>query len=231
MKILQPGSLIDTLDTFNEAVFWNRDWTKEAAELAEWLSCRLGKPGGYAGSFAMTDDDWNRDFRLFTGETVTTRVGRSYLIAQETTRMLLLLQKYLRSPIPALVISEERLGHCIFESEKSTAPVAVAANFAVGTNSVALWRFLAAGGYRTRVGILEAGFDSLKQYRQTNGGWRIFPFHYTLLALYEGKERGQPELSYQADSLRRKLKAAGRGEEPYASRKKELLRRIVFSLF
>lgn len=225
MNILHPGSLLATLDCFNDAVFWNRDWTGEAADLAEWTSSRLGQPGGYAGSFAMTDDDWNRDFRLYTGESVTTRAGRSHLIAQESTRMLLLLQKHLRSSIPALAIAEERLGNCIFQSENSVA--AVSGFFCCGTCSVSLWRCLTAGGYRAWTGTLAAGLVTLGQHRQENGGWRRFPFHYTLLALLEAGEVGRPELALQADSLRRKLRAAGRGAEPFASRKKELLRRIV----
>jgi len=43
----------------------------------------LGKTGAYGGSFAMTDSDWERPLVLFTGEKITTRAGRSHILARK----------------------------------------------------------------------------------------------------------------------------------------------------
>ena len=91
MGILHLDSLIATVDAFNEAVFFGRSWQHEAPAIIEWMNGRLGQRGAYADSFALTDRDWNREFRLFTGERLSTRVGRAHVIAEEATRVLTLI--------------------------------------------------------------------------------------------------------------------------------------------
>lgn len=77
----------------------------------------MGQKGAYAGSFAMTESDWERPFRLYTGEKITTRAGRSHVIAQEATRMLRVIGNETGEDIPALHESEARLGDLIFAGE------------------------------------------------------------------------------------------------------------------
>lgn len=201
MKILHPESLIATVDAFNEAVFFNRPWRDEAEPLAAWVSARLGKGRGYAGSFALTDDDWDREFRLFTGEKVTTRAARAHIIAEEATRLLTLIRKTTGLDSDARRASEERLGARIFSPQSPTTTNGI---YCCGKCSVALWRGLAVGGFAEHAATLARSAATLAAARDGAGGWRRFPFYYTLLFLAEaGPELAGKEIAYCARRLER----------------------------
>ena len=204
MKILHPESLIATVDAFNEAVFFDYPWQNEAEPLAAWVSARLGESKGYAGSFALTDEDWDREFRLFTGEKVTTRAARAHIIAEEATRLLTLIWKTTGLDSDARRASEERLGARIFSPQSTAATNGI---YCCGKCSVSLWRCLAAGGFAGHTATLARSAATLAAARDGAGGWKRFPFYYTLLFLAEaGPELFGKEIGYGA----RRLERAGR---------------------
>jgi hypothetical protein len=224
MNILDPDSLIRTVDHFNEAVFREHDWRCEADSIVNWVSDQLG--GGYAGSFAMTENDWKRPFQLFTGEKITTRAGRSHVLAQETNRMLEIIEKELGTSIEAKTISETRLARRIFEDERSIA--LSTGDYCCGTCSVSLWRCLEVGGYPKYTKALENGIHRLAEFREEKGGWRRFPFYYTLLCLTEvPNEDAVSEIRHQLPTILRRKKMQRSKDDRFSKRRCVLLDRIV----
>jgi hypothetical protein len=225
MTILHTDSLIATVDAFNEAVFHGRPWQSEAPAIIEWMSGRLGKRGAYADSFALTDQDWSSEFRLFTGERISSRVGRAHVIAEEATRVLALIKKGAGLDCDARRSSEERLRARIFDHERST--VREDGMYCCGTCSVAFWRSLAAGAFKPQRQTLQRGLASLRSFRDAKGGWGRFPFYYTLLLLSEiPAERSKSEIDYCAQRGRRLARLLRRKSDPYSTRRRDLLRRI-----
>lgn len=226
MSILNPGSLIETVDNFNEARFFEKNCGNEFDDIVDWISSRLGKSGGYLGSFAMTESDWKREFRLFTGERITTNAGRSHVIAQETTRMLKLIEKEISSSIDVCAVSEQRLSDRIFEDPKSIARTT--GDYCCGICSVALWRCVHAGGYKKYSSSFGKGLKTLGAYRQEEGGWRRYPFYYTLLALWEKHDASSlKEIDFHLQICERKMKALKNKTDQYSKRRYELLSRII----
>lgn len=225
MKILNTKSLLATIDNFNEAHFRDADWGPEGDNIVEWMSGRLGKQGGYRGSFAMTPSDWNRDFRLFTGERITTRAGRSHIIAEEANRVLKIIELETGSQIPALKESEVRLGELIFRDPRIDA--VKTGKFCCATCSVAMWRFMSKGGFGKHASLVKKGIDRLKEV-STPGGWGRYPFYYTLLALHEIEvPAARAEISKQEESCLRRLKILEKKRDKYSRRKRDLILRIV----
>ena len=226
MGILNKHSLIETVDAFNEAEFAGKRWQDEARAISDWVSGRLGKPGAYAGSFAMTESDWNRPFRLFTGESITTRAGRSHIIAQETNRMLLFMEKATGTPVDALQVSLQKLEERMYSLPENSAEKC--GLYCCGPCSVSVWRVALAGGYSGHPGFVDKGVQSLYRHRKEAGGWSRFPFYYTLYGLLgAGEKRITSALQGWNDSLHRRFKILHNKRDKYALRRCEVLRRII----
>jgi hypothetical protein len=67
----------------------------------------------------------------------------------------------------------------------------------------------------------------LRKHRDGKGGWRRFPFYYTLLALTEmNPEIARDELKYAAGVCEQRLKRKPR-DDKYARRRHEVMRRAL----
>lgn len=230
MKILDPHSLIATIDHFNEAHFRGQSWQAEAPAVAEWISRRLGQKGGYGGSFAMTESDWDADFRLFTGERLHTRAGRSHVIAEEAARVLRLIEADSGETIDALHEAEQRLGERIFGDPRGIAREQ--GEYCCGPCSVALWRNLLAGGFPGEADCCARGFARLADFRKEDGGWSRFPFYYTLLTLSEGGPfpEATRELTFHRSALLRRHRLLASRNDRYSRRRAEILRRTLSAI-
>ncbi len=226
MKILDTRSLLATIDNFNEAVFSGRDWIGEAGDLVDWLQSRLGKPGGYLDSFALTSGDWSRECRLFTGERLTTRAGRAHVIAEETNRVLRIIKQEAGLDVPSLEESEARLGERIFHDCREHA--LETGEFCCATCSVALWRYMSAGGFPGHPDLIKPGLRTLRGARSATGGWNRFPFYYTMLFLSECPEnQAGEEMRFHVKSCQRRLRILEGRKDRHSRRKRDLLTRIL----
>jgi hypothetical protein len=197
VRILDRKSLIATVDAFNEAVLFGYPWQDEAESLVLWTSGRLGEVRGYAGSFALTEEDWRREFRLFTGEKIESRAARAHIIAEEATRMLAIIRNDTGILADAGRISEQRLVERIF-----TGNAVKDGFYCCGKCSISLWRCLAAGGFAEHSSILPQCMSSLTSFRDGKGGWSRFPFYYTLLLLSEVSPKlAKGQMKYCFDRL------------------------------
>lgn len=227
--ILAANSLVLTVDRFNKTYFNDENWIPEAESIVEWTSGQLGKTKGYAGSFAMTDGDWQIPFRLFSGEPVTTCAGRSHVIAQEATRMLRIISSETGWDIPACNESENRLSERIFNNPKSIA--SKTGEYCCGTCSTAFWRALHSGAYSDRNDVIPMTFKTLDAHANPEGGWRRFPFYYTLYMLLESHH---PEalhaLSTQSAACEQRFKGIRHRTDSIACRRQTILKRVLSSV-
>ena len=93
--------------------------------------------------------------------------------------------------------------------------------------TASVWRHLAAGGLTRGRERLAAGVELLKVYRDRDGGWRRFPFHYTLLALTGMNGKGVvDEMQVAAPRLEQMLKRRGRGDR-FDLRRRAVAERIL----
>ncbi len=226
MKILDPSSLIRTVDNLNNALFWNKAWESEVGDLAEWMGSRVGKDSGYAGSYAMTESDWGQEYHLFTGERISTGAGRAHTIAQEATRLMTILERQLGQTLEANRISRDRLTKQIFANEQYYE--SGTAEYCCATCSVAFWRSLNADVYPEHANDFDNALGTLRENRKPAGGWQRFPFYYTLLVLREkGSEDSSDEITHHLSSCERRLKLTAGKADAYSQRRAELLQRAL----
>jgi len=226
MKILHKNSLIETVDAFNEAVFFNYPWQKEAESLVAWMDSRLGKDRAYAGSYAMTESDWNCEFRLFTGERVSTRAARSHIIAEESTRMMNIIKNETGIDSDSRKESEKRLAAQILSYIPGNT---VSTGFyCCGKCSISLWRCVAGGGFSNRLNILEPAIALLAGARDGSGDWHRYPFYYTLLILAEMDSRlALAEIQYCSERLRRARQRLSGKSDSLSKRRLTLIDRLL----
>jgi hypothetical protein len=92
MELLDTGSLANTIDAVNDALFFSRRIPKdETRRVAIWLAGRQGLSESYAGMFAPTSRDYAEGIRLFTGERITSGAATAHILGEEACRALLLL--------------------------------------------------------------------------------------------------------------------------------------------
>ncbi|MBN1233026.1 MAG: hypothetical protein JXA60_06730 [Candidatus Coatesbacteria bacterium] len=225
MTILNKESLAETIDAFNEAVFFSKTLTgKEKEETAMWIASRRGLPDSYAGMFAPTEQDLSSPITLFAGDRISTKAATGHILGEEACRVLILinssnekvqeaLKKATNNMIKKLTYAREN--HDLFGT------------YCCGICTVSLWRHLAAGGLNEPGKRLEAGLEILKKCRLGDGKWKRFPFFYTLLALLEMDTRmAIEEMKYSQKSCETYLKRA-RGNSKYTIRKKSIAERVL----
>ena len=203
MKLINHNSLALTLDSVNEAFFYNRPLSKsEKAQVAKWIASRQGMTGSYANMFAPTKKDYQNGITLFTGEKIRTRAGLSHVLGQESCRTLLLLNVKSTDVKSAL----ERASAGFMEFMKLYI-AAKEGTYCCAPCSCALWRHLSAGGLKNGERILTNGIKTLKSLRDGKGRWKRFPFYYTLLVLSETELAvARKEIKYAAPACERLLK-------------------------
>jgi len=216
MDIVNHNSLAATVDTVNEAFFFERRLSAEQShQAADWIASRQGLAGSYAGMFAPTKRDFTQGLRLFTGERVTSRAGVSHILGQEACREIILLGSPTAKSADALAKATagmlRRLGPA------SSRPNGM---YCCVKCSCAYWRHLAVGGLADQTEQLEAGMRTLRARRDGEGKWRSFPFFYTLLTLNDlTLHSAFDEMLYAAPVLERFLKGRRREGEIYRRRR------------
>lgn len=223
MKLINHNSLALTLDAVNEAFFLKRPLSKsDRGQVAKWIASRRGLPGSYANMFAPTKKDFQNGLMLFTGEKISTRVGLSHNLGQESCRALILLS--VKSADIKLALERATAGFMEFMKQYSEVDKGT---YCCATCSCALWRHLSAGGLENGERILANGIKTLKSFRDGKGRWKRFPFYYTLLVLNEIELPGaRKEMQYAAQACERLLKREMK-KDKISRRRRILAERIL----
>lgn len=223
--LIHPTSLSETVDAVNESmVSGAKVSARDRTSIARWIAARQGLPAAYANTFAGFGAELRRGVRLFTGERVTSASAR-HILGQEACRAIRQLGVRDRAVDGSLQRATEGLLKCL--ARAAAGPRGGNPGlFCCGKCTVGLWRHLAVGGLDRQQERLAAGIGSLRSWRVGEGGWRAFPFWYTVLLLTEvGGPDGQAELRYAAPALKRA--ATRSGTSRYARRRPTIAARAL----
>ena len=92
MNFLDKNSLFNTVDSVSEAFLFNIEINAdERNDIADFIINQQGKPKTYANTFALTEQDLDRDLIIFTGEKIKANAGKCHMIGEEASRILRLL--------------------------------------------------------------------------------------------------------------------------------------------
>jgi hypothetical protein len=224
--MISERSLSQTVDAVNAALFQQQKLSRDVRRsLAHWIAGRQGLPGSYAETFAGFPSERTLGIVLFTGERITSASAR-HILGEEASRALRQLDVRDRVVSSALERADEGLKRQLarWTNDRGRGNPGT---FCCGKCTVGLWRNLLAGGLDQQDERLRRGVAELRESRDGKGGWRTFPFWYTVLALSE-MEFGDAvsELSYAEPLLRKAAKRSGRSSE-YAARRQQLASRVL----
>jgi hypothetical protein len=222
---VRKTSLAETLDRVNDVYF--RGGTPSEAdrvEAAVWIAERSGLRGSYELMPAPTKADFEKGFKVFTGERFKSGAGGSCKLGCEAMRALILLNDGLDVRQKAVVDALERSRKAMSKRIHSWKHPG---RYCCGSCAVATWRNALADGLDNPAKIIAAGVRELKSARDDKGGWRTFPHWYTLLALSEIDSRAATaEKRYAAPRLERFLAAKPRRDK-YNRRRRAVAERIL----
>lgn len=225
-KLLDKKSLAATIDNVNQVYFYGNDFKGyDIDETIKWILSRYDTEYSYNGSFGITDKDRNSDLRTFTGERLTSPASLKHIHAQEAGRALNILKKYTSIKMTELDESNRKFIKIFQGDEKAGRHEGT---FCCGPCTVSLWRNMSVGGYGSYAKKLNSGMSVLENFRKNDGEWSRFPFYYTLSVLLESVKlpNAKKEIEYAFNKCSRRIKAI-RGNNKYAERKHELLKRIL----
>ena len=162
---------------------------------------------------------------LFTGERITSASAR-HILGEEASRALRQLGVRDRIVTSALDRADEGLKRCLAQWTNDRGR-GNPGTFCCGKCTVGLWRNLTAGGLDRQAERLSCGLEHLRQSRDGKGGWRRYPFWYTVLALAEMDfSAASNELSYSERLLRPATTRSARSGV-YAMRRRQLASRVL----
>jgi hypothetical protein len=225
MNFIRPDSLVLTIDTINEALFFKRPISRsDRVKAAKWITSRVDMPDSYESLPAPTKRDFKNGLRLFTGEKISTRAGIAHIIGQEACRVLALLDVDIPTVLKAREVAEKSIIHRIKSPENKRKNDGM---YCCAACSCAMWRNIAAGGLRRCEPMLKTGIRTLKSRRDGKGRWKGFPFYYTILLLSEMV--GSPshtELVYAFNACQNAIRRL-RGNDKFAVRRRHLLQMVI----
>lgn len=223
--LIRADSLSETVDAVHESITDAVSLSdKVRITVARWIASRQGLPGAYANTFAGFDDERHRGIKLFTGERVNSASAR-HILGEETCRALIQLNVRDKAVRNSLGLATEGLLQCLERAAKDPR-YKNPGLFCCGKCTVGLWRHLAVGGLDRQEERLQKGVRTLRTRRDGAGGWRAYPFWYTVLLLAEVKTPSSTaELRYAAAALERVANRAATSR--VALRRQKLATRIL----
>jgi hypothetical protein len=228
VALIDANSVSSTVDAVNAAFFaGQRPPAAARARVARWLASRQGLPGAYGDTFAGFPAERENGITLFTGERIGSASAR-HILGEETCRVLLLLGARDAAATAALERATEGLMRCLARAAldpRHTNP----GIYCCGKCSIGVWRHLVAGGLDRQEERLHRGLQRLRAMRDGEGGWRKFPFWYTVLALTDIDDvLARRELRYARPHLERAT-SQRTSATTYAARRQALAWRALES--
>ncbi|HVJ17969.1 MAG TPA: hypothetical protein VM686_21260 [Polyangiaceae bacterium] len=224
--MIDKSSVSKTIDAISSAFFRGQKVSApERQQAARWLAGRQGLPGSYAGTFAGFPGEQKGGIVVFTGERFTSASAR-HILGEEASRALRLLRVRDAAARTALERADQAMLGVLeraSQDPRNTNP----GTYCCGKCTVGLWRNLLSGGLDRREERLTRGVERLRSRRDDKGGWRAFPFWYSVLALSEmDVPVASRELRHAAPVLERTVDRRP-GAGAFAERRQELARRAL----
>jgi hypothetical protein len=229
-SLIKPTSLSETVDATSAILFAGGTLTSgERKSVGRWIASRQGLPGAYAGTFAAFPHERAKGIVTFTGERITSASAR-HILGEETCRVLRTLAPPDRVVTDALDRAnrelQRRIDAAALDPRRDNPGL-----YCCGKCSVGFWRNLLSGGLDRQEERLQRGVAHLRRSRDNEGGWRKFPFWYTVLALSEMDVAGaHEELAYVSSALTRAANRDAASSSVYSARRKTLSARALAKL-
>ena len=228
--LIHRTSLSKTVDAVNEAFFFEKTIpATDRREVARWIAARHDLPGAYGKLFGGFPSERESGIRVFTGERIASASAR-HILGEESCRALQLLASRDPKANAALAQATAWLIDRVSQAGIDSPSRNNAGSYCCGKCTVGLWRNVVAGGLDCQSERLELGLKRLRARRDGKGGWKAFPFWYTLLALTEmDHPDARNELVYAADRIKAEAQRSW-GRSPYSHRRKVVARRAMEAL-
>jgi hypothetical protein len=228
--LIRPGSLGETLDAVNAALFYQLPLSAaDRSAAAVWIADRQGLPGAYAGMFAPTEQDYAFGSQTFTGEPIRSGAATGHILSEEACRALYRLGVDSPEVRDALEGARKGILRRLADSGPTGDKVGM---YCCGQCSVGLWRHLSASGQPDDQRRLDHGLSELRRCRDGEGRWRRFPFYYTLLALTEIDHPAvKEEIHYASAVMERALRRLQKAEpetQPEHDRRRKIVMERLF---
>jgi hypothetical protein len=185
-------------------------------QVAEFIAGQQVRYGRDSGVFIESKNVSRSKVRVFTGEKLQTNLAAKIILTTESTRALVLsnsASEFVQSSIDLAVNWLE--DQCISK---------FCSTGECKYSTIAFMRLLNALGKTER---LDRMIRILSKHRDDRGGWKGFPYFFTLLALAETEtETATEELNYVLDFAQSRF-SRSRIEEPYSSRRAQILTQIM----
>ncbi|PKN85206.1 MAG: hypothetical protein CVU46_11775 [Chloroflexi bacterium HGW-Chloroflexi-8] len=178
----------------------------------------LGVPN-YLG-FYIPEYDLEKGGQLFTGERLHTRMGIHTVLSLEVCRAILSLTGFQDDLKPMMDEIDDRLKYeCYVKDYCVLGECAYAA--------LAFWRYLLVSDWPDREVRVLNYVRTLRQNRDGSGGWKHFPFYFTLFVLQETQlPEAREELAYALPACQTHLPNLVI-REPFRTRRKMILNYCV----
>jgi hypothetical protein len=196
MRLLDPSSLVKTLDAINEKLLLGEVIPpEEGLEATRWIATRQGEKGGYRGMFAPTQDDFEQGIRVFSGERLACASAR-HIMGEEAARAVWLLGRQDAQVMTAYRSATTWMQEAADSYRNGT--------YCCGRCTLAFWRHIWVVDFPNKEELISTGLQVLKVERQDDGRWRRFPFYYTIFTLLDlDLEPAQQELAYARPVMER----------------------------
>jgi hypothetical protein len=225
MNFLVQNSLVQTVENLSESFLIDEKINeKDRISLANFIINQQDKPFCYANTFAPTEYDLNKEFRLFTGEMLNSKVGLCHVIGEEACCVLRKLDVH--DPMVELALQKANDGlNSYIQKYKHLYPEGM---YCCKTCSCALWLNIGTGGIPNQNSILKPGMQMLKKNRDGKGRWKGFHYYYTLYVLNSlDRSLATEELQYAGFAIEKRLKQMIKTDNKYAERRKIISEQIL----
>jgi len=215
-------SLVKIVDALNESIFYGKEFKKEQQEQAlSLIAGRQCRSGPHCGMFEPVEKDRQDGFRLFTGERLHTRLGPRNILSAESARLFVLFGMQ----NPAFRESHFRVNQKLLNS-CFAADLCVVGECA--HSGVGFMRYLAAGGTPDSEHRLKEHLRIMSGHRQEQGGWKGYPFYYSVLVLMEiDLPEATAEIRHAAHACDKALHRTHKNPDGYQHRRMTLLERAL----
>ena len=184
-------------------------------QVVEFIVGQQIRYGQDAGVFVESRNVSRSKVRVYTGEKLQTYLAAKNILTIESARALVLTRPSSESANSSIALAASWLENQCFSD--------FCASGECKHSSVSFMRYLNALGTTDR---LETMISNLSKFRDGKGGWKGFPYFFTLLALAEIESPiADDELHYALAFADQRFRRS-QSEEPYISRRNEILSRV-----
>ncbi len=178
MLLIHPNSLVSTVDSTMEALFYAQSIpAPQQEQIGAFIISHQTVSGRNSGFFYSPASDNGAPLGLFSGERLTTQFAHRHYLLIENTRLLRLLRLDDVKVTQSIHLAEQRMNSTCYSKFCTTGECK--------TLSIAYMRYLALNPREHTGELLVSFLRILADHRDGKGKWLGFPYYYTLLVLAE----------------------------------------------